>query len=159
MAVDVFLKIGDIKGESTDSKHKDEIEIESFSFGQAADATEAGQRPGKVDLQDFSFVMPLNAASPTLMTRCADGKHIADALLTVRTASGQNPQEFMKIKFVDVLISSFQNGGSQADIFPTDQFSMWFAKIELDYRPQSPTGALGPSVFFKWDRIKGETYP
>jgi type VI secretion system secreted protein Hcp len=166
MAVDVFLKIGDIKGESLDSKHKGEIEIESFSFGQAADASETGQRSGKVDLQDFHFVMRISKASPLLMKHCAAGSHIkndksddgvADATLVVRSA-GQNANEFLKIKFYDLMISSFQHGGSQTDVALSDQFSLWFAKIELDYAEQSPTGQLGPSVFFKYDRIKGETY-
>jgi type VI secretion system secreted protein Hcp len=164
MAVDVFLKIGDIKGESLDSKHKDEIEIESFSFGQAADASESGQRSGKVDLQDFQFVMTINKATAALMTHCATGEHITggdaktgDAMLTVRSV-GQTPDDFLKILFFDVMVSSYQNAAMQTDVRPMDQFSLWFAKIELEYRPQDAKGTLGPPVHFKWDRIKGETY-
>jgi type VI secretion system secreted protein Hcp len=166
MAVDVFLKLGEIKGESQDSKHKDEIEIESFSFGQAADASEMGQRSGSIDLQDFSFVIPMSKASPALMKICATGEHVAkgtyptpDAQLVVRSV-GQTASEFLSIKFYDVMISSYQTGAAaaQAATKPMDQFSMWFAKVELEYKPQSPTGQLGPAVYFKWDRIKGEAY-
>lgn len=158
MAVDIFLKIGDIKGESTDAKHPSEIVIESFSFGQAGDMNaDTGQRTGKIAMQDYNFVMNVNVASPRLMTYCADGQHITDALLTLRKA-GANAVEFMKIKFIDVMISSFQAGGTQADIVPTDQFSMWFGKIELAYSRQKPDGSLEPPVYFKWDRIKGESY-
>ncbi len=35
MATDIFAKIGDIKGESVDDKHKNEIEVLSFSWGVA----------------------------------------------------------------------------------------------------------------------------
>ena len=158
MAVDIFLKIGDIKGESTDAKHPGEIVIESFSFGQAADANaDTGQRTGKIAMQDYNFVMNVNAASPKLMTYCADGAHIPEAVLTCRKP-GANPVEFLKVRFLDVMVSAFQAGGAQADVVPTDQFSMWFGKIELEYRQQLPTGQLGPSIFFKWDRIKGESY-
>lgn len=165
MAVDIFLKIGDIKGESTDSKHKDEIHIESFSFGQAANVNaDSGQRSGKVALQDYNFVMNVNAASPTLMLHCATGTHfakgdalVADALLTCRKP-GANPFEFLKIKFYDVMISAFQAGGSQADVVPTDQFSIWFGKIELGYTRQNLDGSPGVTSYFKWDRIKGESY-
>lgn len=162
MAVDIFLKLGDIKGESVDAKHKDEIDIESFSFGQAGVASEAGQRTGKVDLQDFQFVMRMNRASPSLMKLCANGQHVTggaagDATLTVRKA-GQDPVEFLKIKFYDVMISSYQHGGQESDVSLADQFSLWFAKVELEYAQQLLTGQLGPSTFFKYDRIKGETY-
>jgi type VI secretion system secreted protein Hcp len=163
MAVD-FLKIGDIKGESLDAKHKDEIQIESFSFGQAGDANaDTGQRTGKVAMQDYSFVMPINVATPRLMTYCADGNHInsgsslGDALITVRKA-GQTQVEFLKIKFFDVMISSYQSGASQADTVPTDQFSLWFGKIELGYYRQNPDGSLAAPVYFRWDRIKGESF-
>jgi type VI secretion system secreted protein Hcp len=163
MAVDIFLKLGDIKGESMDSKHKDEIEIESFSFGQAGDVNDAGQRPGKISMQDFHFVMRLSRATPKLMEKAAKGEKVVSgttdhALLIVRTA-GQTPTEFLKIKFYDALISSIQNTGAAADTFPADQFSLWFGKIEVEYRPQDAKGGLGPAEYFKWDRIKGETYP
>jgi type VI secretion system secreted protein Hcp len=167
MAVDIFLKLGDIKGESVDAKHRDEIDIESFSFGQAGVASETGQRTAKVELQDFQFVIRMNRASPKLMERAANGAHIknpnsdagtvADATLVVRKA-GADPVEFLKVKFYDVMISSYQHGGQESDPSLVDQFSLWFAKVELEYAHQLATGQLGPSTFFKYDRIKGETY-
>lgn len=158
MPVDMFLKIDGIKGESIDAKHPDEIDIESFSFGQAGDVNDAGQRAGKINMQDFHFVVRISKASPLLMLKCADGSRLDNgALLTCRTASA-NPAEFLKIKFYDALISSFQNTGAEADVFPTDQFTLWFGKIEVEYRPSDPKGGLGQPVYFKWDRIKGETY-
>jgi len=161
MAVDIFLKIGDIKGESTDAKHPGEIEIESFSFGQAADTTDAG-RVGKVSMQDFHFVMHMSKATPPLMQKAAKGDKVASgldyALLTVRKVGGTQA-EFLKIKFYDALISSFQNGTAAADpLPPADQFSLWFGKIELSYSPQKLDGSLDAPVFFRWDRIKGESY-
>ena len=161
MAVDMFLKISDIKGESTDAKHPGEIEIESFSFGQAADTTDAG-RVGKASMQDFHFVMHMNKATPLLMQKAAKGDKVVSgldyALLTVRKV-GTTQAEFLKIKFYDALISSFQNGTASADLLPpTDQFSLWFGKIELSYSAQKPDGSLEAPIFFRWDRIRGETF-
>lgn len=159
----MFLKIGDIKGESTDAKHPGEIQIESFSFGQAADVNaDTGQRAGRIGMQDYNFVMNVNAASPRLMTYCADGKHISgaslgDAVLTVRKVGGDQV-EFLKIKFFDVMISSFQAGAARTDLVPTDQFSLWFGKIDLSYYQQKPDGTLNPPVTFRWDRIRGESF-
>jgi type VI secretion system secreted protein Hcp len=78
MAFDAFLKIEGIDGESLEKNHKDEIEIESFSWGatqQGASSHGTGAGAGKVSMQDFHFVMRHNSASPTLFLFCANGKH------------------------------------------------------------------------------------
>ena len=143
--VDYFLKIDGIPGESLDHKHKDEIELESFSWG-ATNAGTSGRGPGsgagKVAMQDFHFTMKVNKASPKLMLHCANGQHIKEALLTCRKA-GKEQQEFLKIKFNDLLISSYQTGGSgHADVVPMDQISFNFVKIEVTYKPQKADGTL-----------------
>ena len=152
---DMFLKLDGIKGESTDDKHKDEIVIESFSFGEATNLnSDTGQRSRNVELQDFHFVMQTNLASAALMLACAKGDHIKEGNLTLRKPGAQ-PFEFLKIKFSDIIVSSFQVGGFDSDAIPTDQFSMWFAKIDLEYTRQSQTGGIGDTSRFTWDRIKG----
>jgi len=152
-AVDYFLKLDGIKGESADAKHKDEIDIESFSWGMtqsAAQATGGGAGAGKVSLQDFHFVMRFNQASPSLMKSCATGQHIKLATLTCRKA-GKDQQEFLTIKFSDVLVSSYQTGGSEGSDVPFDQVSLNFAKIEAEYKRQQPDGKLAPGGQFGFD--------
>ena len=153
-AVDYFLKIDGIQGESLDSKHKGEIELESFSWGET-NATPAhpgsGAGAGRVQIQDLHFVTRINKASPTLMLSCATGKHIKQAVLTARKA-GKNQLEFLVFKFTDVLVSSYQTGGSaHGDDVPTDQISFNFGKIQLEYRPQKPDGSLDQPVTAGWD--------
>jgi type VI secretion system secreted protein Hcp len=95
--------------------------------------------------------MKINKASPKLFLACASGEHIPDAVLTCRKA-GKDQQEFLKFKFSDVLISSYQTGGSaHGDIVPTDQISFNFAKIEVDYKPQNADGSLGGSIPAGWN--------
>ena len=153
MAVDYFIKFDGIKGESADAKHKGEIDIESWSWGetQVRPGHAGGGGAGKVSMQDFLFVMRLNAASPNLMQACASGKHIKTAMLSGRKA-GKDQQDYLTFKFHDVLVSSYQTGGSeQADVVPIDQVSFNFAKIEVEYKPQKPDGTLAPAVRFGWD--------
>ena len=155
MAVDYFIKFDGIKGESSDPKHKGEIDVESWSWGE----TNAGRPPGgggggagKVSMQDFNFVMRLNTATPSLMQACATGKHIKLATLAGRKAGGKDQLEYLTFKFHDVLVSSFQTGGSeQSDAVPTDQVSLNFAKIEVSYRPQKSDGTLSDPIHFKYD--------
>ena len=151
-AVDYFLKIDGIQGESTDAKHKGEIELHSFSWGASQSEAVAGRGgggAGKVNMQDLHFVTRVNKASPKLMLACATGKHIKAATLVARKA-GKDQQEFLVYKFTDVLVSSYQTGGSQGDL-PTDQISFNFARIEVAYHAQKPDGTLAAPEKAGWD--------
>ena len=156
--VDYFLKIDGVQGESTDSKHKGEIELESYSWGatNAGGGAGGGGGAGKVSVQDFHFVMKLNRASPTLLLACAQGQHIKDAVLTGRKA-GKGQQEFLVYRFTDLLISSYQTGASAGSPEgPVDQISFNFAKIEVEYRPQKADGSLDTAVKAGWDVKKNK---
>jgi type VI secretion system secreted protein Hcp len=148
-AVDYFLKIDGIPGESSDAKHKNEIELESWSWSESNDGTHSGGGgggAGKVDMADFEFKMRVNKASPKLFLACATGDHIKEALLTCRKA-GKEQQEYLKIKFSELLISSYETGGSKENVVPTDSISFNFAKIEFHYAHQKADGKLdSPTV-------------
>lgn len=151
--VDYFLKIDGIEGESGDSKHKGEIELESFSYGgtQAVSRTGSGSGAGKVMLQDFHFTMKNNKASPKLFLHCCNGAHIKVATLVARKA-GKEQQEFLKITMSDCLVSSYQQGGhGTGDIVPTDQISLNFTKVEMEYKEQKADGSLAGAVKSGWD--------
>jgi len=149
MATDYFLKLDGIKGESKDSKHKDEIDILSFSWGASQTGTSAhggGAGAGKVAFQDFHFVMKMSKASPLLLQHLSTGKPITTANLVARKAGGTQ-QEYLKIKFTDVLISSYQSGGSQGgDEIPVEQISLNFSQINVEYADQKEDGSLNPAT-------------
>src|SRR5205807_3752704 len=136
-----------IEGERHDDQNKTEIELQSWSWGASQTGTHSaggGGGAGKVDMQDFHFVMGANKASPKLMLACASGEHIKKAVLTCRKA-GKDQQEFLKYTFEDLLVSSFQIGGSaHGDIVPVEQVSFNFSTIEMEYKEQKPDGSLGP---------------
>jgi type VI secretion system secreted protein Hcp len=144
--VDYFLKIEGIEGESPDAKHKGEIQLESFSWGATNSGTMAyggGGGAGKVQFQDFHFTMKTNKAAPKLMLACATGEHIKKATLIGRKA-GKEQQEYMKVEFSDLLVTSFQAGAhGGSDTIPIDQISLNFSKLEWTYKEQKPDGTLG----------------
>ena len=149
--VRMFMKIEGIPGESTDEIHKNEIDIESFSWGvmQTGSAT-GGAGSGKVSFHDLSFVHKVDKASPKLFLATATGNHIPKAELTVRKA-GNNPLEYIKITMSDVLISSV-SPGSSGNIIPTEEVTMNFGAIKIEYIPQNPsTGETEPPVRAEWD--------
>lgn len=155
-SADYFLKIEGIDGESKDEKHSDEIEIMSFSFGASNTGTSSmgtGAGSGKVNIHDFSFVKIIDKASSNLFKQVANGKHIATATLSCRKSTGDGgQQDYLIIKFSDVVISSYQCGGSSGGSpIPSESISLNFTKIEYDYKPQNEKGALGASVKGGWD--------
>ena len=152
MASDTFAKIGDIKGESTDSKHKDEVEMLSWSWGlsnaSGGPSPSGGGAGGKTSFQDLQFTHVIDKASPQLMTACATGQHIKDATITVRKA-GKGLQEYLIIKMNDIVITSVAL--ASAGDPPVESVTLQFVKIDLEYRPQKPDGSLDAPVFFKYD--------
>jgi type VI secretion system secreted protein Hcp len=153
MAADIFIKIGDIKGETLDDKKKDEIEVLSWSWGSSQSGTMSvgsGGGAGKVQFQDLHFTHNYDKASPNLMMACALGTHIKEVTLTQRKAGGKQ-EEFIILKFTDVLISSVSVGGAAGAGAPTEQVSLNFAKCEVEYKPQKGDGTLDAGIKFGYD--------
>lgn len=152
MAVDIFAKIGDIKGESQDAKHKDEIEVLSWSWGvsnTAGPGPGGGGGAGKAAFQELALTHTFDRASTALMLACATGQHIKEATLTQRKP-GKGQHEYLIVKMHDLLITSVQDASSGGEA-PFEHVSMSFAKIHIEYKPQKPDGTLDASVHFKYD--------
>jgi type VI secretion system secreted protein Hcp len=157
MPFDAFLKVATIPGESTDSAHKEWIEVLSFSWGASqsmggttsATGAHAGQR---VDISDFSIVHSLDKASPKLFQACCTGEHIAEVTLELCKAGGDK-QKYMSYKFSDVMISSVRPGGSSqgGDALPLEEVSVRFGKVQLEYIPIDKTGKPQGTVPSGWD--------
>jgi type VI secretion system secreted protein Hcp len=111
------------------------IEIQSFSWGvsnTSSGAAGGGGGAGKASFTDLSFQSALSKAAPNLMLACATGRHFPLATLTCRKAGGKGI-EFLKIKLSDILVSSYQSGGSTGADLPEDSFSLNFTKIDFLY--------------------------
>lgn len=152
--VDYFLKIDGVKGESTDSKHSGEIELESWSLGAtnaASFSSGGGGGSGKVSVQDFHLVKKYDQASVNLFVACATGKHYPSATIVARKA-GEKQEEFLTITLSDVMVSSYQVGGSaHSDLIPSDQISLAFSKVKFAYKAQKGDGTLGGAAEGGWD--------
>ena len=160
MPSNIFAKLSDIKGESLDAKHRDEIEVLSYSWGVANSAPPAGDgEAGKTTFHDFSFVHRIDKASPSLMTACATGTHIKEAIITSRRKAGKVPLDYMIFKFYDILISSVSPSGTAGKPDTgSEMVTLSFAKVDLGYKVQKPNGTLGGSVDFKYDLTIGKTF-
>jgi type VI secretion system secreted protein Hcp len=148
MAVDIFLELDGIKGESQDKKHKDKIDILAWSWGASQSGSAhvgGGVGTGKVNVNDFSFTKYVDKCSPTLVHYLTVGKHIAKGQLIVRKA-GDKPLEYMKVDFKDLIVSSWQTGGSGGEDKLTENLSINFAEFKITYTMQNADGSAGTAT-------------
>jgi type VI secretion system secreted protein Hcp len=153
MAVDMFIKIDTIKGESKDSTHKEEIELLSFSWGVTQSGTThsgEGGGAGKVNVQDLLFTKYIDSASPNLLKASCKGTHFKEATITMRKA-GDKPLEYLKIKIKDILVSSVSTAGSNGDDRQTESIALNFGQFEYQYTPQKPDGTGGGAIIATWN--------
>jgi type VI secretion system secreted protein Hcp len=153
MALDMFLKIDSIKGESHDDKHKDEIDVLSWSWGMAQTASTQpgpGGATGKVSLKDLTIIKRTDRSTPGLMLACSNGKHLKEATLTVRKA-GEKPVEFVRMKLNDIIVSSLDACSCGDEPVLTEQLTFNFSKVQFEYFRQKPDGTTEPVPPFKWD--------
>jgi len=153
MAVDMFLKIDGCDGESADSSHADEIDVLAFSWGltQSGSAHVAGGGgSGKVNVQDMSVTKYLDKASTVLMQKCCSGKHFPKATLVCRKA-GDTPVEYFKVSMEEVLVTSVSEGGGGGEDKQTENITLNFAKVKVEFTPQAADGSAGGASELGWD--------
>lgn len=158
MAFDCFLKVSGIPGESTDSKHKNWIEVLSFSWGvtqptSASASSGGGASAERADFQDFSVVKALDKASPKLMLACADGTHIDEVVLDLCRAGGDK-LKYTEYKLSNVIVSRYSPGGASqgGETLPLEEVSFNYGKVEITYTQQARAGGRGHgNVAAGWD--------
>lgn len=150
MAVDYFLKLDGIQGESTDANHKDEIQVLSFSWGGSNVSSVAGtggSGAGKVDLSDFNVMINFDKSTPKFFKNMCAGTHIKTGLLTA-TKAGAESKPYLKVDFKELFVSSLQISASSE--IPTVSVSFTYNEIKIDYSTQNEQGNLtstGPSTY------------
>ena|SRR3990172_8361155 len=152
-ASDYFLKIEGVPGESSDDKHRGEIEVESWSFGASQSGSMTmggGGGAGKVSMQDFTFTKHVDKSSPKLFESLVTGQHLKEAKLVLRSAGGSQV-EYLVITLSDVLVTSYSTGGSSGDDRPMESFSLNFSQIKMSYVEQDAKGSAGAATEFGWD--------
>ncbi len=157
MAIDSFLKLGELKGESQVKGFENQIQVLAWSWGMSQSGTThhgTGGGAGKVNIQDLSFTHFLDSSSPSLMLACCKGSHYEEATLTMRKAGG-DPLPYLVIKLKDIIVTSVSGGGSGGEDQQTENVTLNFASFEVSYQPQDNKGAKkGGAIEIKYDIAK-----
>ena len=157
-AVDMFLKLTDIPGESLNAAHKDEIDISSYSFGMSNSTTLGGAGTGKVSFKDISLTKRVDKSTPALMLRCASGQHIPEAIITLSKSGADKPVDFLRVTLTDVFVSSVASSGAGGDDGPTESVTFNYAKIKFEYYQQRIDGSVVLAGTFGWDLLAAKQF-
>lgn len=153
MAMDQFLTLEPVKGESTDRAYKEKIDVLAWSWGMNNSGTThvgPGAGAGKVNVSDVSITKWIDAATPHIMKTCCNGKHYPEAKLIVRKA-GENPLEYLIITMTDVLVTNVSTGGSGGEDRLTENVTLNFAKVNVKYTVQLSSGGAGAEHEMTWN--------
>lgn len=162
MAVDIFLKLTKIKGESQDASHKDEIDVLNWGLGMSQSGTVhmgSGGGGGKVDVQDINIVKYVDKSSNELIKSCTSGSHIEKGLLTVRKSGGEAPVEYFKLYMDKVMVSSYTTGGSKDGLDRIEEnLTLNFRAFNIVYTVQDDKGAASGETMAGWDIAETKPY-
>ena len=153
MSLDMFIKIASLKGESVDKTHAGEIDVLAWSWGLSNSGSAhvgGGAGAGKVNVQDLSFTKYLDKSTPDLLLSTCNGKHWDQATLVVRKA-GETPLEYLKITMTEVLVTSVSTGGSGGEDRLTENVTLNFASVKVDYIEQKKDGSAGDKPSMNWN--------
>ena len=156
MALDMYMKLEGVEGESVDDAHQGEIDLIAWNWGMAQSGsmhTAGGGGSGKVSVQDLSFVHHIDKASPVLQQKCCLGEHFGEAVLTVRKAGGSQI-EYLIITMKNVLVTSISTGGSGGQDLLDETVSLNFEEYNISYTPQNNDGSGGAAVEWAYNMAK-----
>ena len=158
MAIDMFLTIPGIDGESLDATHRGAIDVFSWSWGVANIASTArpgsgtGAGAGKVSVQPLVVVKHVDLATTKLFTACCTGKHLPSAVLSVRKA-GSLSFDYLTMTMESVSVTSLEIAEPDGDRL-TEELTLSFGKLTIEYTPDLPDGSAGDAVAASWNLQK-----
>lgn len=155
MPFDGFLKISGINGESKDQKHKNEIDVQSFSYGvqqSTSVATGGGLTAGKSTLNAFSFNQTYHKGSIPLFVAAATGKHIDEVVFTARKSAGDDQLEYLTVTFKHCLVTSVQVSGGTENEIPGETVEIMFSEVKFKYKEQNEKGGVLSEVEGGYDQ-------
>lgn len=163
MAIDCFLKLeNNIVGESQDDKHKDWIDILEWNWEMTQSGTThmgMGGGGGKVNVEDIYITKYVDKATHDLIKRCCSGEHISKGQLVVRKSGGAAPVDYLKIDLEDIMITSYQTGGSKDGLDRVQEhLTLNFRRFQVTYTLQQEDGLSGPENVAGWEIAENRTW-
>lgn len=156
MAIDVYLQIDGIKGESSDSAHTGWIEVTSAQLGvtqpkSATSSTAGGHTAERCEHSSIALTKLADLSTPILMQTCSAGRTIPKARLEFMRADSQGERlKYYEIELENVIVSSIHQLVHEGDVLH-DNFALKYSKIKWKYTQQKISGGAGGNTSGGWD--------
>ena len=156
MAIDVYLQIDGIKGESQDSAHQGWIEITSAQWGvmqpkSATASTGGGHTAERCEHRTLALSKLADLSSPLLMQTCSMGKTIPKAKLEFMRADGDGHRvRYYEVELENVMIANVEQMIHDGSILH-DEFGLRFSKVKWKYTQQKVSGGASGNTSGGWD--------
>ena len=161
-ALEFFLELNGIRGESLDPVHKEQIEVLAWSWGASnSGTTHMGSTggTGKANFQDISLTKWIDKSTPLLMQNLANSKHITTGKLYVNSGTDKGT-DFLIIEMTDILVTSQSMGGSGGEARLTENITLNFAAFKLTYQQLDSAGSpIGSPIITSWDIAANSSTP
>lgn len=148
MAIDIFLKIDGIAGESKDAHHKNWIDVRNVNWAATQPATltsGGGGGAGKVNFHDLKVTAAIDKSAPTILKHSANGRHIPKLEVSICKAGGEQV-EYSRITLEDVIVTAVEFVGSQENEVLMVNYSFQAVKVKKQYWEQTERGGKGPET-------------
>ncbi len=154
-AVDLYLKLEGVTGESKDKDHKEEMELQSWSWGvsnQGYYGQGSGGAKGKGSVQEITVIKHVDQGSVECFKRCLVGHHFPTGKLTAYKAAGDGKRvPYLRIELKKVYVTGLNASGSGGEIVPTESMSLNFEEFKYIYKVQDDTGGEGKEIEFAYN--------
>lgn len=156
MAIDVYLQIDGIKGESTDANHVGWIECTSVQWGMtqpksATASTGGGHTAERAEMDDIRLQKLADLSSPILMQTCMMGRTIPKAKFEFLRADGQGERiKYFEIELENVLIGQVTPTIHEGSIL-SETLGLKFSKVKWKYTQQKIGGGGAGNTAGGWD--------
>jgi type VI secretion system secreted protein Hcp len=147
-----YMKLGDIKGESTDDRHKDEIAIVSYSqtFSNSATSAPGARSAGGATCGPVHVLKNIDRASPGIIRLAVTGQHTPEAITTFST-EGESPSDYYKVTMTDVVVTLISQADTADPARIIESVGMIARTFRFEYTRFNPDGTPGPTQVFSFD--------
>ena len=156
MAIDVYLQLEGIKGESADSQHQGwmECEMADWMLTQPKSATSSSSGGHTAERCEHSTVALRKVsclATPILLQYCSMGKTIPSAKIEFFRADGAGTRvKYFEVEMSDVLISQVAPQVQEGEVM-SEHLSLQYAKVKWKYVQQKIGGGSAGLTVGGWD--------
>ncbi len=142
----IFIKFDKIKGSSTDSKFKEEVEAMSFQWGAGIGVSGAhgGDRTtSQASVSEIAITKQTDKSSELLFKSLLKGEDVGKAVISFVAASKGESVAYATLTLEEVIISGFSmtSGGDM----PSESVSLNFTKFDWSFTGRDAKGTGSPT--------------